>query len=125
MDVIVIPTYNEAENIGDLLDWLLESLPSLSAHIVVVDDASPDGTGDLVRSHDRVVQLDADGSPAPAAVPNLLRALERADIGQLSPALGNPRRSRSRWSSECVASDDGASTLTTDHADSGCVRGGP
>jgi hypothetical protein len=29
MDVIVIPTYNEAENISDILDWLLEFSPRL------------------------------------------------------------------------------------------------
>lgn len=44
--LIAIPTYNEAENIRALLATLLDLHPS--AHIVVVDDNSPDGTGDVV-----------------------------------------------------------------------------
>lgn len=44
---IVIPTYNERENIGPLLDALLGlGLPDLS--ILVVDDSSPDRTADVV-----------------------------------------------------------------------------
>ncbi len=45
--LIVIPTYNEAENIPLLLSALLH-LP-LDLQILVVDDASPDGTADRVR----------------------------------------------------------------------------
>jgi len=44
--VIAIPTYNEAENVSALLSTLLDRLPP--AHIVVIDDNSPDGTGDMV-----------------------------------------------------------------------------
>jgi dolichol-phosphate mannosyltransferase len=44
--LITIPTYNERENIGPLLTVLLERQPE--AHVLVVDDSSPDGTGDLV-----------------------------------------------------------------------------
>ncbi|TMD53221.1 MAG: polyprenol monophosphomannose synthase [Chloroflexi bacterium] len=44
--VVCLPTYNEAENIGPVIDRLLEALPSLD--VLVVDDGSPDGTGDLV-----------------------------------------------------------------------------
>jgi dolichol-phosphate mannosyltransferase len=43
---VVIPTYNEADNIVDLLDAIREVLPA--AHVLVVDDGSPDGTGELV-----------------------------------------------------------------------------
>lgn len=46
---IVIPTYNERTNILLLLDALTSlAVPDLS--ILVVDDSSPDGTGDLVRA---------------------------------------------------------------------------
>ncbi len=41
---IIIPTYNEADNIDDLLGRLVE-LPQ-SVGIIVVDDNSPDGTGE-------------------------------------------------------------------------------
>jgi dolichol-phosphate mannosyltransferase len=44
--LIAIPTYNERENIGDLLPTVLALHPE--AHVVVVDDNSPDGTGDIV-----------------------------------------------------------------------------
>ncbi len=45
---IVIPTYNEIENLVPLVEGIL-ALP-LSAGIIVVDDNSPDGTGDLAGS---------------------------------------------------------------------------
>src|SRR5262245_62955140 len=44
--LIAIPTYNERENVGTLLPTLLDLYPE--AHVVVVDDNSPDGTGDIV-----------------------------------------------------------------------------
>jgi len=44
--LIVIPTYNEIENIGQLLKDLLALRPDLE--ILVVDDNSPDGTGNFV-----------------------------------------------------------------------------
>ncbi len=43
----VIPTYNERENIVDLIPQLL-ALP-LGGHIIIVDDNSPDGTGQLAE----------------------------------------------------------------------------
>jgi dolichol-phosphate mannosyltransferase len=45
--VIVIPTYNEAENIGLICPAIHEVLPG--AEILVVDDNSPDGTGRIVE----------------------------------------------------------------------------
>jgi dolichol-phosphate mannosyltransferase len=44
--LVIVPTYNERENIGPLLERLL-GLP-YSLNVLVVDDASPDGTGDFV-----------------------------------------------------------------------------
>lgn len=56
---IVIPTYNERENVGPLIDALRNlGLPALS--ILVVDDSSPDGTAAVVRErivHDPRVTL--------------------------------------------------------------------
>jgi len=50
--VIVLPTYNELENVQVLIPRLREQFRGLpySAHILVVDDNSPDGTGEAVRS---------------------------------------------------------------------------
>ena len=108
--VIVVPTYNEAESIGALLDGLRRHVPG--ARILVVDDGSPDGTADLVqgrgdpmvqvlRRHakeglglayraaftdpltvgaDIVVQMDADGSHRPADVPMLLASMADHDV---------------------------------------------
>jgi len=44
--LVVIPTYNERDNIARLIPAVLEKDPRLQ--ILVVDDASPDGTGGLV-----------------------------------------------------------------------------
>ncbi|MDX6323878.1 MAG: dolichol-phosphate mannosyltransferase [Nocardioidaceae bacterium] len=43
--VVVVPTYNEALNLEGVVGRLLRAVPS--ADVLVVDDASPDGTGDL------------------------------------------------------------------------------
>ncbi len=46
---LVLPTYNEAENIGPLVRAVLPELAStgLEHHVLIVDDGSPDGTGQL------------------------------------------------------------------------------
>ncbi|HEX5762344.1 MAG TPA: polyprenol monophosphomannose synthase [Solirubrobacterales bacterium] len=43
---LVLPTYNEAENIEPFVTAVLSKLPS-SARVLVVDDSSPDGTGQI------------------------------------------------------------------------------
>ncbi len=55
--LVIVPTYNECENIVNVLPRVLEN-PRLS--ILVVDDGSPDGTGDIVAAaleHDPRVHL--------------------------------------------------------------------
>ncbi|MFN4293526.1 MAG: polyprenol monophosphomannose synthase [Thermoflexales bacterium] len=108
--IVVLPTYNEAENIALLIPELL----ALPLDICVVDDASPDGTGRIAddwaarepRAHvvhrtgklglgtayvagfhfaldhgyDAVLTMDADFSHHPRYIPAMLRALERADL---------------------------------------------
>jgi dolichol-phosphate mannosyltransferase len=44
--IIVIPTYNEAENLVELISQLWD-LPIPEVKILIVDDASPDGTGEI------------------------------------------------------------------------------
>ena len=61
--LIIIPTYNERENIEHMLDAIASQQPS--AHVLVVDDGSPDGTGRLVAARaaadDRVHLLERAG----------------------------------------------------------------
>jgi len=49
--VIILPTYNERDNIGRMIDALQEQSQGFGheMHILVVDDSSPDGTADVVR----------------------------------------------------------------------------
>jgi len=51
--VVIIPTYNEKENIGRMIDVLEDEIfPKIKNNqmeILVVDDKSPDGTADVVR----------------------------------------------------------------------------
>ena len=49
---ILLPTYNEAENIADLIADIQKYLPT--ADILVVDDNSPDGTAKKVKTNARV-----------------------------------------------------------------------
>ncbi len=106
--VVVIPTYNEAETIGRLLDAVTAAAPDID--LLVVDDNSPDGTARIVRGHggahllhraeksglgaayragfawaigrgyEVVVQMDADLSHPPDRLPALIAALANADV---------------------------------------------
>jgi dolichol-phosphate mannosyltransferase len=46
--LVIIPTYNESENIGALLDDIFARYPE-DLDVLVIDDNSPDGTADLIR----------------------------------------------------------------------------
>lgn len=50
---VVIPNWNGIDYLADCLD----SLKSVSAHVVVVDNGSIDGSGDLVKNHYQGVEL--------------------------------------------------------------------
>ena len=67
---IVVPTYNEAANIGELMQRLVAAVTS--AQIIVIDDSSPDGTAGLARSF---------AAPVPPVV--IVRELERGLGGAL------------------------------------------
>lgn len=56
--LVIVPTYNEAENIELVLDRVRGSVPAVD--VLVVDDGSPDGTGELadkVAGHDSKVSV--------------------------------------------------------------------
>jgi dolichol-phosphate mannosyltransferase len=46
--LVIIPTYNEKENVRDILSHVMGLEPPFE--VLVVDDGSPDGTADIVRS---------------------------------------------------------------------------
>jgi dolichol-phosphate mannosyltransferase len=111
---VVLPTYNERENLEGIATAILEALPE--GNLLVVDDNSPDGTGtlaDTIAAREprvqvlhragkeglgaayrhgfrwalgqpdvrAIVQMDADFSHDPAALPGLLAPLMRdADL---------------------------------------------
>jgi dolichol-phosphate mannosyltransferase len=110
---LILPTYNEAQNLERLVGAVRERLPE-SSRVLIVDDSSPDGTGEiadrLVAAHEDVsvlhrrtkeglgpaylagfrqalaagaeliIEMDADFSHDPAYLPQLLRAVEDADL---------------------------------------------
>jgi dolichol-phosphate mannosyltransferase len=55
---VILPTYNEAENLERIVAAILEHLPQ-PRHILIVDDNSPDGTGELA---DRLAESEEDVS---------------------------------------------------------------
>lgn len=61
--LVIVPTYDEAENVRAIVRAVLDAVPA--AHLLVVDDGSPDGTADIVRSvadgDDRVHLLERSG----------------------------------------------------------------
>ena len=101
----LIPAHNEAHSIVSVLVGLRRVLPDLD--LLVVDDGSTDGTGELAResgaqvlrkeqggyasalragyrhllsqSVEQVIQLDADGQHPPEAAPLLLAHLDEAN----------------------------------------------
>jgi len=111
---VILPTYNEADNLGPISAAILGVLPGVT--LLIVDDDSPDGTGrladDLANADQRVrvrhrslkqglgrayldgfgvalaggattiVQMDADFSHDPAALPALIRPIadDTADL---------------------------------------------
>ena len=67
--LVVLPTYNEAENIADVLERVRAAVPD--ADVLVVDDGSPDGTADLAEEL----------AGASSAASTVLRRAEKAGLG--------------------------------------------
>lgn len=113
---IVVPTYNERENLAPLAERLFATLDPASTELLIVDDDSPDRTAAeaqrlaarypvrcLVRRGDRdlsravvhglrdargrlCVVMDADLSHPPEAIPRLIEALDKP---RLKMAIGS------------------------------------
>jgi hypothetical protein len=52
---ILVPAYNEAENIGTVLNRMPSEVCGVPTAVLVVDDGSRDGTGDVAAEHGAVV----------------------------------------------------------------------
>jgi hypothetical protein len=52
---ILVPAYNEAENVGHVLDRMPAEVYGTATAVLVVDDGSKDGTGDVAAEHGAVV----------------------------------------------------------------------
>ncbi len=110
--LVIIPTFNERQSLPQIVERVRSRTPDV--HILVVDDNSPDGTGDLAeelakgdahvhvlhrttknglgaaylagfrwgmsRGFDVLVEMDADGSHRPEHLPDMLAALDGADV---------------------------------------------
>ncbi len=110
--LVMLCTYNERENIGRLIPEILSHAPD--ANVLVIDDNSPDGTGELAEAfsgddarirvlhrpnkaglgaatlagfryaieqgYDQVINMDADFSHSPSAIPALRAGMEHADV---------------------------------------------
>jgi len=106
---ILIPAYNEADNIGHVLDQIPAAVCGVGTEVLVVDDGSRDGTGDVAAEHgasvarhvtnrgggaalrtgyrlmvesgaEVVVTLDADGQHLPAEMERLVKPILDGEI---------------------------------------------
>lgn len=131
--LVVMPAYNEAQSVGDVVAETLQALPGVS--VLVVDDGSRDDTAliaaqagarvarlpfnmgvggamrlgfryALAHGYEAVVQIDADGQHDPSAVPDLLERLADHDvvIGARFAGAGDYKmRGPRRWASWLLA----------------------
>src|SRR4051794_31658269 len=71
--LVVLPTYQEAENIVEVLTGIRAAAPEVD--VLVVDDSSPDGTADLARGvGERLGQIDVLVRPDKDGLGNAVRA---------------------------------------------------
>jgi hypothetical protein len=106
---ILVPAYNEAENIGVVLDQMPAEVCGVRTEVLVVDDGSRDGTGDVAAEHGAlvarhvtnrgggaalrtgyrlmvesgamvVVTLDADGQHLPSEMPRLVQPVLDGEV---------------------------------------------
>lgn len=83
---VVLPTYNERDNICDLVDAICAVLSPAGYRfeIVVVDDSSPDGTAEVVR---RRYRLDEEGGRLPRHPLGSLRLFVRTQDKGLAASI--------------------------------------
>ncbi len=87
--MIVVPTYNEVDNLERTVGRLRQSVPH--AELVIVDDGSPDGTGELA---DRLAKADAG-----------TLVIHRSERGYRSAVVEGMRFAISRGATKVVVTD--------------------
>lgn len=82
---VVIPTYNEKENIAPLVEAIIGLGEDL--HVIVVDDNSPDGTGEVADAlaakyaNVEVIHRQGKGGRGSACLAGFRRAMQRPEFG--------------------------------------------
>jgi dolichol-phosphate mannosyltransferase len=85
---IVIPTYNESDNIIRLITEIEKNIPkSDSTEIVIVDDNSPDGTGKLVENYIKEQKLNDTKENLPNSKNHRVKLVHRSEKNGLIPAI--------------------------------------
>ena len=51
---VIIPTFNEADNILKVIHQIESNLDGCNYEIIVVDDNSPDGTSEIVKNYSKI-----------------------------------------------------------------------
>ncbi|MDS1113786.1 polyprenol monophosphomannose synthase [Gordonia westfalica] len=78
--LVVVPTFNERDNLPVIVERLQAALPG--AHLLVVDDSSPDGTGDIA---DELARKDAEelaGKDGSAGRVHVMHRKEKDGLGK-------------------------------------------
>jgi dolichol-phosphate mannosyltransferase len=85
---IVIPTYNESENILRLISDIEKNLPtSHFTEIIIVDDNSPDGTGKLVENYISQQKVKAEKERSSTTKNCRVKIVHRTEKNGLIPAI--------------------------------------
>jgi dolichol-phosphate mannosyltransferase len=85
---IIIPTYNESENILRLISEIEKNLPTSDfTEIVIVDDNSPDGTGKLVENYINQQKSTTEKEGSPKTKNYRIKIVHRIGKNGLIPAI--------------------------------------
>lgn len=82
--LVLVPTYNEAESIRNLLirlDQACSSIPGMTLDILIIDDKSPDGTAQIAKSLDvkrlSILHREEKGGLGPAYIAGFRYGLDK------------------------------------------------